>query len=314
MARYSKKKSNKTPPQPPSSSSKTAKKRPFSRRKQWTNAQMEAAIKSVLTSTADSINSAAREHGVPTTTLKNRLSGRVAHGTNPGPVPYLSSMEEEELVEYLSDANKVGYGKTRRQVKVIAQRVATEKGVLRSARISDGWWRRFLQRHPQLSLRSGDSTAYVRMNAMNEENLTIYFDLLNTVLTDNDLKVHPEQIYNMDETGLPLNPRPPKVVAIRGQKKVRYQSSGLKSQITVLGCSSGTGQVIPPFVIFDAKNLNQLWTRGEVSGSRYGLSDSGCSLWMAIVRIMIPILSGLPVTILSLSSASLHIRHTRLSP
>ena len=236
---------------------------------------MEAAIKSVLTSTADSINSAAREHGVPVTTLKNRLSGRVVHGTNPGPVPYLSSMEEEELVEYLSDANKVGYGKTRRQVKVITQRVATEKGVLRSARISDGWWWRFLQQHPQLSLRSGDSTAYVRMNAMNEENLTIYFDLLNTVLTDNDLKVHPEQIYNMDETGLPLNPRPPKVVAIRGQKKVRYQSSGLKSQITVLGCSSGTGQVIPPFVIFDANNLNQLWTRGEVSGSRYGLSGSG---------------------------------------
>ena len=119
--------------------------------KQW----MEAAIKSVLTSTADSINSAAREDGVPTTTLKNRLSGRVVHGTNPGPVPYLSSMEEEELVEYLSDANKIGYGKTRRQVKVIAQRVATEKGVLCSAHISHGWWRHFLQRHPQLSLHSG---------------------------------------------------------------------------------------------------------------------------------------------------------------
>ena len=33
--------------------------------------------------------------------------------------------------------------------------------------------------------------------------------------------------------------------------------------------------MIPLFVIFDAKQLNQLWTRGEVSGTRYGLSDSG---------------------------------------
>ena len=33
--------------------------------------------------------------------------------------------------------------------------------------------------------------------------------------------------------------------------------------------------MIPPFVIFDAKQLNHLWTRGEVSGTRYGLSDSG---------------------------------------
>ena len=59
------------------------------------------------------------------------------------------------------------------------------------------------------------------MNAMNEENLKAYFDLLNTVLKDNNLKAHPEQIYNMDETGLPLNPRPPKAVALHGQKKVR---------------------------------------------------------------------------------------------
>ena len=30
----------------------------------------------------------------------------------------------------------------------------------------------------------------------------------------------------MDESGMPLEPRPPKVVARKGQKKVRYQTSG----------------------------------------------------------------------------------------
>ena len=29
------------------------------------------------------------------------------------------------------------------------------------------------------------------------------------------------------------------------------------------------------FLTFDAKQLNKLWTRGEVSGTRYGLSDRG---------------------------------------
>ncbi len=133
----------------------------------------------------------------------------------------------------------MGYGRTRRQVKVIAERVALDKRVLHSARISDGWWRRFLQRHPQLSLRTGDATGYTRMSAMNEDNIKAYFDLLNSVLNDNNLKVHPEQIYNMDETGLPLNPRPPKVVALRGQKKVRYQCSASKAQITVLDAVVG---------------------------------------------------------------------------
>ena len=33
--------------------------------------------------------------------------------------------------------------------------------------------------------------------------------------------------------------------------------------------------MIPPFVIFNAKQLNILWTRGEVAGTLYGVSDSG---------------------------------------
>ena len=35
------------------------------------------------------------------------------------------------------------------------------------------------------------------------------------------------------------------------------------------------GQTMPPFIIFDAKNLNMEWTKGEVPGTTYGLSDSG---------------------------------------
>ena len=46
-------------------------------------------------------NQAAKEHGVPKSTLKDRLSGRVVHGTNPGPRPYLNKQEEAELAEYL---------------------------------------------------------------------------------------------------------------------------------------------------------------------------------------------------------------------
>ena len=35
-----------------------------------------------------------------------------------------------------------------------------------------------------------------------------------------DFENHPEAIYNMDETGVPLEPRPPKVIAQKGKKKV----------------------------------------------------------------------------------------------
>ena len=89
--------------------------------------------------------------------------------------------EEKELSEYLITSAKVGFGKTRRQIKDIAESVAKEKGMLKGERISNGWWRRFLERNPTISLRSGDSTAQVQMQAINCDNVEQYYDLLKDV-------------------------------------------------------------------------------------------------------------------------------------
>ena len=91
-----------------------------------------------------------------------------------------------------------------------------------------------MKRNLSLHLRSGDSTAGVRMNAVNSENLNEYFDSLQEVFLKNNFADHPEAIYNIDETGMPLEPHPPKLVAQKGQKKVRYHTSGQKQQITVI--------------------------------------------------------------------------------
>ena len=58
-------------------------------------------------------NQAAREFAVPATTLKDRLSGRVKHGSKPGPAPYLTEEEERKLVDFLIQVARLGYGKTK---------------------------------------------------------------------------------------------------------------------------------------------------------------------------------------------------------
>ena len=116
-----------------------------------------------------SVLRAATLHGVPRTTLQNRVKGRVKHGDKPGPNTYLTPAEEEELASFLMEVARVGYGKTRREVKLLVEAVAREKGVLRGERISDGWFRRFLERRPNVSLRRGDATANVRMEALDME-------------------------------------------------------------------------------------------------------------------------------------------------
>ena len=53
-------------------------------------------------------NRAALEFGVPHTTLKDRLPGRVVHGTNIGPKPYLSKEEAKELTDFFDYLLKNG--------------------------------------------------------------------------------------------------------------------------------------------------------------------------------------------------------------
>ena len=114
----------------------------------------------------------------------------------------------------------------------------------------------------------------------NTSALDNYFILLKSILVDNNLQDKPGQIYNMDESGIPLDHHSPRVFARKGQKKVRYSSTGNKSQVTIVGCINAIGQALPPFIVFDAKHLNMQWAVGEVPGTTYGLSDSS---WMDMI-------------------------------
>ena len=176
------------------------------------------------------------------------------HGSKPGAKPYLNKLEETNLANFLEVVSGIGYGKTKKQVKSIVENAAHDKEVLRKNKISDGWFRRFIEQQPQLSMRRGDRTAFVRMDAMKNEDLDNYFVTLKSILVDNDLMNKPGQIFNVDESGMPLEHRSPKVVAKKGQKKVRYCTSGNKSQVTVVGCINAIGQALPPFIIFNAQS------------------------------------------------------------
>ena len=66
------------------------------------------------------------------------------------------------------------------------------------------------------------------MDTVNADTMTHYFDFLKKTLNDNDLMISPGRIYNIDECGIPLDPKAPNVVAKLGAKKVCYHSTGKK--------------------------------------------------------------------------------------
>lgn len=74
------------------------------------------------------------------------------------------------------------------------------------------------------------------MDAINQETLDQYFSLLKEFLSEHNLEANPAQIYNVDESGIPLDFKTPNIVTQTGSKKVPYRQSGKKGQITIVAC------------------------------------------------------------------------------
>ena len=71
----------------------------------------------------------------------------------------------------------------------IAENVAADKRILRKAHIiSGGWWRRFLECNPKMSLRAG----------MQQQVFVLIPLMKTTHARDLNFKDHPQRIYNMD--------------------------------------------------------------------------------------------------------------------
>ena len=196
------------------------------------------------------VNKADLEYGVPKTTLLDRISGRVVHGTKPGPELYLTTEEESELATFLIEVCKMGHGKTKHEVILIVEKTVKKKGRLSEHFNGEGWWNRFTKRHPEIALRTADPLSYSRCNAVTQTTLDHYFKLLQKTLTDNNLLDKPHMIYNMDESGMPLDHKQLKRVGEKGMKKVHGRASGNKAQIIILACANAAGATLPPMIIF----------------------------------------------------------------
>ena len=172
------------------------------KRKQWTNEVMQAAVDAVREDHMPVLR-ASQLYKIPKTTLHDRISGKVLHGSKPGPKPYFSPTEEREMANFLIDVAKAGHGKTRKEVQHMAGMAAHDKA---NSQVSHGWFKRFLQRQPQLLYCRGDPTANVRMDCLNRDAMTQYFDLLiedllKEVLTENNQMSSPGRICNVDVIG-----------------------------------------------------------------------------------------------------------------
>lgn len=85
-------------------------------------------------------------------------------GTGVGAQRYLTE-EEEEVVWWLEGCAKVGSAKSISEVRAVVGAIVAKKLVVDCIIVSHGWWDRFRQRHPHLTMRAKEILAYRRATA-----------------------------------------------------------------------------------------------------------------------------------------------------
>ena len=97
------------------------------------------------------VKRAARQYGVPQTTLRDRVAGRIDPETvSSGPQALFTQEEEALFVNHLKAMAELGYGYSRSEVIDQASNYAVSLGKRdKDHPLSDRWFRGFLHRWPE---------------------------------------------------------------------------------------------------------------------------------------------------------------------
>lgn len=194
----------------------------------------------------------------------------------------LSAEAENVLSDYLKKCNDMYFGLTTRQVRALAYDYAIKLEIdpprawKNTQMAGRDWMNGYLKRHNELSIRKPQATSMARASAFNRHNVAAFFAKLKKLYD----KYHfmPQNVYNMDETGVTTVQVPDRVIARKGVKQVgRIVSAERGTLVTLAVAISAIGNMIPPFFIFPRKRFKNEFLIGGPPGCDGASNPSG---WM----------------------------------
>lgn len=151
-----------------------------------------------------SIRSAAKKYGIPIGTLHRHIKGE-ATKTLGRFRPVFSKEIEQQIFELAIELDASFYGLTMESLKNLAYQLAVQNKIphpFQGQQAGKAWIEGFMKRHPQLTFRSPEPTSISRCSAFNRTQVDRFYDNLWHVLCQHDFMSRPDDIYNMDETGV----------------------------------------------------------------------------------------------------------------
>lgn len=207
--------------------------------RQYSQDQIDVAIRAVSENRV-SVYKASFLHGVPQSTIRDRLSGKV-HQTKAGRTAVFSEEEESNLMDHIKYIASMGHVISRQQLQTIASEYAVHLGHRdKETCLSKTWITKFMERHPDIDISNGHG------------NMDVYFEKLLELMNVDDFGSHPERIYIID---------PKRVCA---QPSLDSPSHSLQ----VVCAANALGTVLKPFVVLrsDDTLLNVEIVRADIDG------------------------------------------------
>ena len=245
---------------------------------QWTEDCLKTAVAAVKD--GSSVRSAAAASGIPRKTLADYVKRGTVIKKSPGPPTVFSARDEEELVARIIRLQKVGFPLSsvdvRRAAFQYARRIGLSEKFGNNAKVNEtvgkDWFHSFMARHPTLSLRTSETLSYGRGCGLNRVIVNDFYEVLRKAISE----VAPQNVYNMDESGVQMTTRKCAVVAARGSKRVPQLATGEKGEtVSLIACCSATGVFLPPFLIFKGVRGKQEFGDGLPVGSQFVMTQSG---------------------------------------
>lgn len=251
--------------------------------KSYTEKNVTDALEGILNGM--SVRMASKKYNIPRSTLIDKYSGKSKLNQKCGMPTVLSTIEEDRIRKWVIDMAKRGFPPTKEKLITTVQlylNLAKRKTTFTDNRPGRKWYRGFLNRHPDLAVRTCQPLTSSR-SEITERKIRNWHQEVRSYLESNvpdvlKLLDDPNRIYNLDETAFYLTPKSDKVLTSKGSKSVHFRCrNDEKECVTTLVIGSASGLVPPPMIMHTQKRIPFSIVKNTPSSWGLGRSDSG---WM----------------------------------
>ncbi|KAH0845458.1 hypothetical protein FOPE_12203 [Fonsecaea pedrosoi] len=180
---------------------------------------------------------------------------------------YLTPQEEKALVAYV----------LRCADDVIRQRRGTPystQTIDRAQPPGKNYPQALYSRHPELRAQRLEGIDWMRANENIYDRVKHWFNI--TGKEQANPNITPENVYNMDETGVLLGHATTVKMLVHSEDTRRHRGTGVKRVlVTAIGCVSATGTALPPLIIWPASTHRSVWTTHPTPNWHFTCSPKG---------------------------------------